>query len=70
MKMKKERKGHYTVKVDGTLVSILKNEDSSDVVWSIFWGEYGDEDYWSDSYNTLKEAKNSLKAFLENKSNA
>lgn len=54
----KKGAGFYITFVNRIEVQFIKSEDGKS--WNIYFGQFGDENYWSSATNTLKEAREML----------
>lgn len=62
LKLKKLYAGCYTTKINGVEVEIYKEENGK--YWNIVHGEFHNENYWTDSFDTKAEAVEYLKRFI------
>lgn len=67
MKLKRIESGNYSITLfkENKLTEVTITKESHQH-WKVTHGEYGDSNYWLDSFNTLKDAKECLKKEYSN----
>ena len=65
LKLKKLYAGCYVTKINGAEVELYKCTEGGGKVWMIVHGEFHNENYWTDSFDTKAEAVEYLQRFID-----
>lgn len=66
IRLKKVSVGSYEYNHKGTNIYVTNNDNGT---WMLTVGEFGDENYWSETVDTLRDARETIAEIIEEDEN-